>query len=133
MPKQDLRQIWNELQTLLATYDKRLEATPLVWKSKTVAKKPAYHLYGKKLVAIGRRPAQPTYFAGIIQQKHFVGLYIMPIYSHPRLLAGISPELKRMVKGKSCVNVDRLTPALKKELRSLLKAGYALYKKEGWL
>lgn len=100
--------------------------------SKATKAKPSYHLYGKKSVSLFGRNPQPTYVAGIIQQKHFVGFYSMPIYSHPKEFS-FSPELAKMVKGKSCINVTKLTPALEKELEAALLKGIRLYRKLGWV
>ncbi|MDP3963978.1 MAG: hypothetical protein Q8Q39_05815 [bacterium] len=95
--------------------------------------KPQLHLYGVKEVQIGRRPAQQTYVAGTILHKRFAGFYLMPIYSHPKLLVGISKDLGKMLKGKSCFNITVLTPAIVKELEKLLNDGIAIYRREGWI
>ena len=96
--------------------------------------KPAYHLYGKQEISIieGRNP-QKTYFAGIIIQKHFIGLYFMPIYSHPKKFKLANPSVKRFLKGKSCFNVTKVDKEISQEIQSLLQIGYQLYKNEGWI
>ncbi len=81
---------------------------------------------------MGRKPQQ-TYVVGIILQKHFVGFYSMPLYSHPREIVLDNPDLIRMRKGKSCVNVNKLNTPILCGLEKLIKEGIAVYKKEGWV
>jgi hypothetical protein len=83
-------------------------------------------------VSIAGLPARPTYICGIILQKRFVSFYSMPVYSHPEKFQ-LSPDLGKMKKGKSCINVTHLNPSLEKEIESIVVEGIALYRKEGWV
>jgi len=98
-----------------------------------VTDKRQYHLYGTKMVSIGRTPARPTYVVGIIQQKHAVGLYFMPIYSHPKEFSDLSPTLRKMRTGKSCFNIRALTPEIEKEIGRMIRQGKTLYRRLGWI
>lgn len=55
----------------------------------------------------------------------------MPVYMFPGLLAGISPELKRRMQGRSCFNFRQLDDRLMVELRQLTKKSFNRFKKEG--
>lgn len=133
-----LETIFQQLKKLLKKHEKSMRVMvgpPSASKASAASKaKPSYGLLGEKEVSIieGRRP-QKTYLAGIIQQKHFVGFYFMPIYSHPKKFAIRHPEVKRFLKGKSCFNVTRVDADILAELDRLLKEGKALYKREGWI
>lgn len=67
------------------------------------------------------------YFAGLIIQKHYVGLHFMPIYSHAEDFKGISERLQKALKGKTCFYITKLDDALEKEIKDMLDAGYKLY------
>lgn len=101
--------------------------------SQAKEKKRQIHLYGKKKVAIGRLPERQTYVFGVIEQKHFVGFYSMPMYSHERELPLKNVTLKKARKGKSCLNLVSLNASMRKELEVHMKKGIALYRKEGWI
>ncbi len=55
----------------------------------------------------------------------------MPVYLKPELLAGLSPELKARMQGKSCFNFTQVDKPLFKQLAALTKAGFASYKEQG--
>lgn len=96
-------------------------------------KKPGYHLYGNKNVSIFGKKPKPTYIAGVIQQKHYVSFYLSPIYSHPDVYSDISPELRNVLKGKSCFNIRKATPQLLNEIEEVLKIGIEKYKELDWI
>ena len=51
----------------------------------------------------------------------------MPVYVHPSLLQGISPELQKRKQGKSCFNFTRQDDALLGALETLTAAGFARF------
>ena len=101
--------------------------------SQAKQQKPAYHLYGNKEVSLFGKKPQPTYVAGVIQQKNYVSFYFSPIYSHPDFFKNISPGLKKFLKGKSCFNINKTTPQLLKEIEDILKMGINKYKEIEWI
>ena len=128
------KKIFRELKRLI----KKHVSDDMVLKNKyegseALKDKPSAHLYGKKELSIMGLPKRKTYVIGVIEQKHFVGFYSMPMYSHPKLLLLKHAELKRARKGKSCLNLTRLDEDMLKELDAHIKKGIALYKKEGWV
>jgi hypothetical protein len=123
-----------KLGKLLQKHGKNLSLTKKVIDSKAKDNKPQLLLYGKKSVSIYNRKPQPTYVAGVIEQKHFVGFYMMPIYSHQKVEGEIkNPDLKKALKGKSCFNITKLDSAMLKELDCLLASGIKTYRKEEWI
>ncbi|MFX1329538.1 MAG: hypothetical protein ACFE91_15535 [Promethearchaeota archaeon] len=101
--------------------------------SQAKQQKPGYHLYGNKEVSLYGKKPQPTYIAGVIQQKNYVSFYFSPIYSHPDLFTDISLDLKKFLKGKSCFNINKTTPQLLREIEDILKKGIDKYKKIKWV
>lgn len=128
-----LTELFDEVKALLIKHSKGLDVATRLENSTAKEKKPMIGLIGKKDVAIGNRKPQKTYVAGIILQKNFLGFYSMPIYSHPKQLTVTDPDLKKARKGKSCINLTKLTPSMKNDLERIIKEGIALYKKEGWI
>jgi hypothetical protein len=101
--------------------------------SQAKQRKPAYHLYGSIDVSLFGKKPQPTYVAGVIQQKNYVSFYFSPIYSHPDSFSNISADLKKTLKGKSCFNIKKTTPQLLKEIESILKKGIDKYREIEWI
>lgn len=125
---------FRELKELLKKHSKGLKGTEEVFKSKAKTKKMSYHLYGTKEVSIiPKRKPQPTYVAGIIKQKSFIGFYFMPIYSHPHNFEIKNPELKKALKGKSCFHIKKLDKNIIFELNEMLAKGIEFYRKENWI
>ena len=71
------------------------------------------------------------FFAAAQVKKAAVSFYLMPVYCHPDLLEGITPELKKRMQGKSCFNFKTADPDLFAELRHLVKRSFERYKAEG--
>jgi hypothetical protein len=131
---QDLEQIFRRLKVLIKRHRAGLAAYDELPNSTAKEKKPSYGLAGKKAVSlVPGRKAQPTHVVGVIQQKHFVGFYSMPMYSHPKQIFPEHPDLVKARKGKSCLNITRLSPEILAELDRHITRGIALYKKEGWI
>jgi hypothetical protein len=79
--------------------------------------------YGLDLAPEAERvPA--TWFGAVRLGKAYVSFYLMPVYGEPRLLAGMSPELRKRMQGKSCFNFTHVDEALFAELTSLTKRGF---------
>jgi len=129
----ELSTIFSKLKSILEHYTEDFQARKEYIGSKAKTKKPGYHLYGKKEVSLFRKKPQPTYVAGVIQQKNYVSFYLSPIYSHPELLLEVSTELKKFLKGKSCFNLKILTPELEQEIEEILVKGIDKYKEIEWV
>jgi hypothetical protein len=57
---------------------------------------------------------------------------LMPVYVEPKLLEGMSPELKKRMQGKSCLNFTEIDKPLFNELAALTKASFEKYKEQGF-
>jgi hypothetical protein len=114
-----LESVYEELHELLSDY-----APPFVLKEGTVKGKRDLHLQAPQPVIVpGAYSGSPKTvgMASIILQKGYVGLYFLPIYLEPGLAKKLSPELRKLLKGKTCFYVRRLTPELKKDVRAALE------------
>jgi hypothetical protein len=85
----------------------------------------------KKIEALGRTYDE-MFFAGVRMNKGAVGFYFMPIYTHEKEFK-LSPELKKLLKGKSCFHLKKLHEETERQLADLLKQGFECYKKAGWV
>ena len=93
-----------------------------------------YELWSDKPVVIdGRTKKGGVFFAGLIVQKSYVGFYYMPTYADDQLREFFGPELLRLLKGKSCFYLKRLTPELEQQMADALRRGRDLYATRGWI
>jgi hypothetical protein len=67
------------------------------------------------------------FFAGVRVAKGHVAFHLMPIYSDPSLLHGITPALRRRLKGKSTFNFTVVDEALFAELAALVARSFEAY------
>jgi hypothetical protein len=113
--------VFDQLKSILAPYAPNLTATADTGTDYSLN---TSHLMFNK---------QNLFFAGLRQQKNYVSFYLMPVYVFPELLAGISPELKKRMQGKSCFNFKKVDDQLFQELAQLTQAGYNRYHAEGYV
>jgi hypothetical protein len=68
-----------------------------------------------------RRPGAKAhdFFAGVRVAPRHVAFHLMPIYADPGLLDGVSPELRRHLKGKTTFNFTVVDETLFAELGAL--------------
>jgi len=76
---------------------------------------------------------QPMPIAWVQIGKTYVSYHLMPVYGCPKLLDGLSAKLKARMEGKSCFNFKAIDEALFEELEQLTVAGFAAFKKAGYL
>jgi hypothetical protein len=58
---------------------------------------------------------------------------LMPVYTFPELLEGISPILKKRIQGKSCFNFKTISDSELFELQILTTACFEKYVQSGLL
>jgi hypothetical protein len=92
-----------------------------------------YDLWSFKNIEIDGRKRKEVFFASIIIQSNYVGLYYMPTYTDTKLKDVFKPELLSLLTGKSCFHVKNLDKKLEKQIKDALRIGYNLYKKRGWV
>jgi len=86
--------------------------------------------YGLQLEAPWDNPAKPgerMWFGGVRRGKAYVSYHLMPVYTHADLAAGIPPDLKKRMQGKSCFNFKAEDPALFDQLEALTRDAAAAY------
>jgi hypothetical protein len=71
------------------------------------------------------------FFGAVKIGKRYVSFHLMPVYVHPDLLQGMSPELRKRMQGKSCFNFTRQNDVLFTELETLTAAGFARFQDDG--
>ena len=129
---EDLTAVFDEIKRIMAKY-----APPFKEGSGQIREKRDYHLIVKNPVvlapnAYGGKP-YPVAMASLVLQKDFVGFYYMPVYMTPAIKGRINPELVKLLKGKSCFHVKRLTPELRKGLGDALRLGVQCFRERGWV
>lgn len=130
---ENLEAIFIEIKKILEENSSNFLETDKYIGSKAKQEKQGFHLYGRKNVSLFGKKPQPTYIAGVIQQKNYVSFYLSPIYSHPELYTDISGDLKKILKGKSCFNISKASHQLLDEIEKVLKRGINKYKEIGWI
>ncbi|HEX4797063.1 MAG TPA: hypothetical protein VH370_24945 [Humisphaera sp.] len=83
----------------------------------------------------GRHPKHktPMPIAWVQIGKNYVSYHLMPVYAHPRLLAGYSDKLKARMQGKSCFNFKVRDDAMFEELDRLTAEGFVAFAKAGYM
>jgi len=73
------------------------------------------------------------WFGAVQTRTGHVSVHVMPVYSHPDLLAGVSDALRERMQGKACFNFtpDDGTPELLGELSQLIDLGLERYRADG--
>ncbi|XXX78797.1 hypothetical protein WMF30_08470 [Sorangium sp. So ce134] len=74
---------------------------------------------------------KPLFFGAARAGRAYTSFYLMPVYTNPELLGGISPELKKRMQGKSCFNFKTRDPALLDELAALTGRCFEQWKSAG--
>ena len=108
----DLEPVHDRLKALLTPYRQTL----------TVAQD---GLAGMTLELPGYEGKPRGYVAGTRLGKRYVSYYLMGVYGDPKLQAGMSPELRRRMQGKSCFNFTKVDEGLLRELGALTSASIA--------
>ncbi|XYH99911.1 hypothetical protein ACMHYB_09185 [Sorangium sp. So ce1128] len=74
---------------------------------------------------------KPLFFGAARAGRAYTSFYLMPVYTDPELLGGMSPELKKRMQGKSCFNFKTNEPALFAELAALTGRCFERWKAGG--
>ncbi len=117
----DLAPVFTRLRAILAPYAEELDCT--------VDRDDELSLDTQHVMKNGK----PLWFGGVQVRKRYVSYHLMPVYVNPGLLADISPALRKRMQGKSCFNFTAVDPALFDELAALTEAGYADFRRQGYV
>lgn len=126
MIEKNLKPIYEGLAALLEPYKEYLIDKPS-------GTKPNIQLWGSKSVVIEGRRRDSVFFAGIIEQKGYVGFYFMPVYSDAEARDFFDPALLKMLKGKSCFHITRWDENIAGVVEKALNKGFELYRSRGWI
>lgn len=118
-------QIFKQIKTLMQAY-----SPPLTSKIDDDAH---FDLWSIKDLVIEGRKRKEVYLAGLVIQKRYVAFYFMPVYAKPEIKPFIPAELLKMLKGKSCFHVNKMDDTLLAQISALLKMGFEMYQKNGWV
>jgi hypothetical protein len=119
--------VFDDLKAILAKYAKSFAV-----REGAVKNKRDYHPIVEKPLVIDGRKKDELWFASVIQQKHSVAFYFMPLYCC-KDGAKPSSELMGHFDGKCRFHVTSLTPGQTRSINDALKVGLAAYKKRKWL
>jgi hypothetical protein len=72
-------------------------------------------------------PEARRYFGGVKIGKSYVSYYLIGVYADPRLITGMSAELRKRMQGKSCFNFTKLDEDLFAELAGLTERALKRY------
>jgi hypothetical protein len=83
-------------------------------------------IYNREIL---RRPGGRghDWFAGVLPNKNYISFYMLPIYTWPQLLDGISPALRKRKQGASCFNFSAAEDDLFAELAALTERSFQAY------
>ena len=78
-------------------------------------------------------PGKPGRFLAAVRDgKAYASFHLMTVYAYPDLLAGMSPQLRTRMQGKSCFNFSRVDETLFAELADLTARGIERYREVGF-
>ena len=123
--KEPFEPIFARLKSVLGSYSPPMKAVS------DSAKR--YDLYTTKEVEMFGRKYPSLYFAGIKLQKGSVGFYYFPLYMYPEMLADIPPELKKLLKGKTCFHIKKYDEEIFRQVEKVMKEGLKCYTKKNFI
>ena len=119
-PSADFAAAFKQLKAILTPYAKTM----------TVVKDDAQWYYlDTKHIGPNKKP---VCFAAVRLGKGYVSYHLMSVYGSPKLLAGMSPALKKRMQGKACFNFKAPDAALFAELAKLTKSGAEWFATIDW-
>lgn len=62
---------------------------------------------------------KPLFFGGVRTGRAYTSFYLMPVYTDPALLSGVSEHLRERLRGKACFTFTAIVPSVFDELASL--------------
>lgn len=121
--KTDLGELQNSLRQMLASHAPTLQLRVETEKNLEFA--------GTKEVMQGKQKVQGHYFASIMPKPKDVRFYFFPIYTHVDKYDDVSEEVRKLLKGKSCFHIKKLSEEAEAEIGEMIARGVALYQQDG--
>lgn len=88
-----------------------------------------FEVAGTKPTMQGKQKVDGFYFASIMPKPKDVRFYFFPIYTHPDSFK-LSPELQKLLKGKSCFHLKNVNDDLFEEIKGIITTGVDIYLKD---
>jgi len=126
-----LDSIYSEIEAILKRH-----APPFLFQEVGVQnKKNAQITVPRPVVIPGAYGGKPVsvQLAAVILQKGYVGLYLMCVYMNDEAKKKLSPNLMKLLQGKTCFHVKKLDDGLRADIEAALQLGTKAYKDRGWL
>lgn len=86
-----------------------------------------FEVAGTKEAMQGKQKVEGFYFGSVVPKPKDIRLYFFPIYTHTGAFSGISPSLRKCLKGKSCFHIKKLDEALQHDIIKMVDKGIGLY------
>jgi hypothetical protein len=113
-----MAQIYETLAALLVPYARKMESE-------------MHPKIGFCLKARSARTGRETHFGAVQALPDGVAYHLFPLYGHPELLEGVSPELFNCMRGKTCFHFAGLHAGLVAELAELTHRGFERFLSDG--
>ena len=88
-----------------------------------------FELTATKTVEFMGKKREGVYFGAVMVKGGFVGFYLMTIYAQPGLVQKLGSELRKLLKGKSCFHIKKITPELLDQIKEAMETGIEGYRK----
>ena len=75
---------------------------------------------------------KPLFFGAVKRGRNYASYHLMPVYVRPALLDGLSPTLRKRLRGKSCFNFTSVDAQALAELAALTRASLQSYREQGF-
>jgi len=111
-------QIYEVLAALLVPYARRMESE-------------MHPKLGFCLKARSARTGREAHFGGVQALPDGVAFHLFPLYSHPELLEGVSPDLFNRMRSKTHFHFEELNAGLLDELMQLTREGFERFLADG--
>ena len=93
-----------------------------------------YEVHGTIEAMQGKQKVDGYYFSTVVPKPKDVRLYFFPMYTHrEKLFDGMSVELAKFLKGKSCYHIKFLNDVLEVEIDKLIATAVRIYQEDGLL
>jgi hypothetical protein len=117
---QDPGEVFETLKSVFAPYASKL---------RTIEAGNTYWLISKDATYKGK----PMYFGGVRMGKSAASFHLVPVYSNPELLEGVSADLRKQMGGKACFTFKTADRQMVAELKKLTKAGFEKFRERKWV
>jgi len=113
-----------ELRLLLQPYTERFKVDDTKPGNYSLCLKHPIEAFGKR--------REDFYVMGLREGKDMISFHYMPLYTDTELLEKLPESWRKILKGKTCFNVKKLTSEMKVDFPILVDAGLEKFRGRGW-